>query len=168
MLDTAARNRFQAVIVTLTVAEKDGAKLIEDVEAALAKHREKGELLKKEAAAQRALRAQAQSHQASGKGKDREVSPLSGDEDGYGHEDEEEDDGEEDDGALPRTPEGKEYKTKRTALKHRLREARFVLHRIKLLQGDAFHNLGPSFANQETAAYEAAEQIRKTLLKSAF
>ncbi|KAL0068237.1 hypothetical protein AAF712_004622 [Marasmius tenuissimus] len=166
MLDAAARNRFQAVIDTLTAAEKDGVKLIEDVEAALAKHREKGELLKKEAAAQRALRAQAQSHQARAKGKGREVSPLSGDEDEFGNEDDEEDDGEEDDAALPRTPEGKEYKAKRTALKQRLREGRFVLHRIKLLQGDAYHNLGPSFANQETAAYESAEQIRKTLLKT--
>ncbi|KAK1231675.1 hypothetical protein PQX77_005198 [Marasmius sp. AFHP31] len=166
MLDAAARNRFQAVIDTLTAAEKDGVKLMEDVEAALAKHREKGELLKKEAAAQRALRAQAQSHQAGAKGKGREVSPLSEDEDEFGDEDDEEDDGEEDDAALPRTPEGKEYKVKRTALKQRLREGRFVLHRIKLLQGDAYHNLGPSFTNQETAAYESAEQIRKTLLKT--
>ncbi|KAF9261015.1 hypothetical protein L218DRAFT_981084 [Marasmius fiardii PR-910] len=164
--DTAARNRYQAVVETLQTAEKESIKLIEDVELALTQHRAKGEILKKEAATQRELRAQAQSHRPErGKGKGREASPLSDDDDEFEVEDDDDDD-DEDDKALPRTEAGKEYRTKRTALKHRLREARFVLHRVKLLQGDAYHNLGPTHSEQENAAYEAAEQIRRTLLKT--
>ncbi|ESK91489.1 snf2 family helicase [Moniliophthora roreri MCA 2997] len=164
MLDASVLNRYQLVLETLSTAEKEANKLMEDVEAALTDHRTKGEVLRKEAAAQRELRAQAQSHQqqSSGKGKERESSPLSEEED-----DDDEDDDEDDDyKGIPETPEGKDYKDKLRALKSRLREARFVLHRVKLLQGDTHHNLGPTHADQENEAYEAAEQIRKTLLKT--
>ncbi|KAG7085953.1 hypothetical protein E1B28_003481 [Marasmius oreades] len=164
MLDAAARNRYQVVVETLQVAEQETKKLIEDIELALTQHRAQGEILKNEAAAQRELRAQARSDQGD-KDKQRAVSPLiSDDED----DDDDDDDHDEDEGdkALPRTEAGKEYKAKRSTFKSRLREARFVLHRVKLLQGDAYHNLGPLHSDQENAAYAAAEQIRRTLLKT--
>ncbi|KAK7046025.1 hypothetical protein VNI00_007020 [Paramarasmius palmivorus] len=165
MLDAAAINRYQVVLDTLLVAEKDAKKLMEDVEAAITVHRARGDELRKEAAAQKELRAQAQSHQqqSTGKGKERESSPLSEEED----DDDEDEDGDDDDyKGIPKTPAGKDYKDKLRGLKQRLRETRFVLHRVKLLQGDAHHNMGPAHADQENDAYDAAEQIRKALLKT--
>ena len=46
------------------------------------------------------------------------------------------------------------------------RESRVTLHRVKFLQGDVYHVLGGSNAAAEDAAYAAAEDIRRGLLKS--
>ncbi|KAG5651062.1 hypothetical protein H0H81_009997, partial [Sphagnurus paluster] len=88
---------------------------------------------------------------AKGKGKQRQVSEdLSETED-------EEQDSDEDDSLSA----GK----KRGALQNRLRECLIVLHRAKFLQGDIYHALGPDSAQEEDAAYSAAEKIRRELLK---
>jgi E3 ubiquitin-protein ligase SHPRH len=69
------------------------------------------------------------------------------------------------DGDLPRTTAGEEHRNKRGALHNRLRDCYVVLHRIKFLQGDVHHMLGPSHAAEEDAAYQEAESIRRSLLK---
>ncbi|CAK5267784.1 unnamed protein product [Mycena citricolor] len=46
----------------------------------------------------------------------------------------------------------KAYRSKRNALKQRLREAQLVHHRVKFLQGDVCHMLGPSHLDAENAA----------------
>ncbi|KAF8060148.1 SNF2 family N-terminal domain-containing protein [Lyophyllum atratum] len=51
---------------------------------------------------------------------------------------------------------------KRGALQNRLRECRIALHRARFLMGDVYHALG---APEEDAAYAAAEEIRRGLLK---
>lgn len=88
-----------------------------------------------------------------GKGKERErsLSPLS--------------ELDSDDGSRPETTASKEHRAKRNAMKIRLRECRLILHRIKFLQGDAYHMLGDSQAAAEDTAYGAAETIRQSLLK---
>lgn len=76
------------------------------------------------------------------------------------------DDSSSEDRGLPRTPAGKEHRSKRGALRNRLRECRLVLHRVKFLQGDVYHVLGDSHSPLENDAYGAAEVIRRELLKS--
>jgi E3 ubiquitin-protein ligase SHPRH len=80
--------------------------------------------------------------------------------------DDEDDDEEEEEGedlGLPKTPAGDEHRTKRSAIKQRLRECRLLLHKVNFLQGDVFHVLGKS--EEEDAAYQAADELRHQLLK---
>lgn len=67
---------------------------------------------------------------------------------------------------LPKTPAGQEHGIKRRALQQRLRESNVTLHRVKFLQGDVYHVLGGSHSAAEDAAYAAAEEIRRSLLRS--
>lgn len=162
--DNADHTRYQRASETLLDAEKEANALVKEMEAVIAEHRAKGEVLKAAAAELRdgrgldgPARSNREEESPKGKGKQREVSLSLSSDDGS-------DDGE--DANLPRTSAGKEHKDKRSALQQRLRESRVVLHRVKFLQGDVYHVLGAAYADQENAAYEAAESIRRALLKS--
>lgn len=147
--------RYQHALETLLVAEKEADKLIEEIKTVIADHEEKGEVLKKEAAALRESRNQETvervDHKGKGKAVEREASPTLDEDADYD---------------LPKTPAGQEHGIKRRALQQRLRESRVTLHRVKFLQGDVYHVLGGSNAAAEDAAYAAAEDIRRGLLKS--
>ncbi|KAI6013221.1 SNF2 family N-terminal domain-containing protein [Pisolithus marmoratus] len=158
------RDRYQRALDHLLVAEKEANELIAEVKAAIAQHHKKGEALKKAAQALRESRKQNLADHSqpppSYKGKEkeiiRELSPLSD----IGDEDEVEDRG------LPNTPAGEDHRAKRHGLQQRLRECYIVLHRIKFLQGDVHHVLGPSCSEKENACYSIAETMRRDLLKS--
>lgn len=156
-VDDSNHHRYQHALETLAAADQECSKLIKEIETAITEHRKVGELLKKEAAASREQRRQGTDV---AKGKGRAISPYSASED----EDEEEDSEDKD---IPKTPAGVEYRHKLSGLKARLRESQIVLHRIKFLQGDVYHVLGASHGPSEDAAYQAAEKIRRDLLKSA-
>ncbi|KAH7925001.1 hypothetical protein BV22DRAFT_1034512 [Leucogyrophana mollusca] len=158
-------DRYQRALESLVSAEKDVDQLIEEIRTAITEHAAKGDILKKEALALTESRKKNQVPDArltdvsgKGKGKGRDISPLS------------DIDAEEDidleDEDLPKTPAGEEHSIKRRALQQRLRECLMVLHRVKFLQGDIYHVLGPSQSEKEDASYSAAELIRKDLLKS--
>lgn len=135
------------------MAEKEANKLIDEVRAIIGEHEEKGDVLKKEAAALRELRnpeiVEETNDKGKGKAPEREDTPSS--------------DADSEDHDLPKTPAGQEHGIKRRALQQRLRECNVTLHRVKFLQGDVYHVLG---APQEDEAYAAAEEIRRGLLKS--
>lgn len=65
---------------------------------------------------------------------------------------------------LPKTLARNAHKSKKRALLQRLREFKLLLHRIKFLQGDLWSARGELYAVPESEAYEAADQIRRTLL----
>ncbi|KAJ6485956.1 SNF2 family N-terminal domain-containing protein [Mycena sanguinolenta] len=148
------KNRYQRCLETLLLAEKEATQLINEIESTIATH---------EATRAREMETNqmdsdpSASPDVKGKGKERErsLSPLS---------DVESDENDDDDGT--QTSALKEYRRKRTALKQRLREARLVMHRVKFLQGDAYHMLGASQSAAEDAAYAEAEKIRRTILKT--
>ncbi|KII84144.1 hypothetical protein PLICRDRAFT_179819 [Plicaturopsis crispa FD-325 SS-3] len=151
----ADRTRHRRALDTLLQAEKETNELIKEVTAALGEHELKGEALKKETAARReALKGRDKDALADkGKGKARERSSSATPSD----------DDESEDGDVPKTPAGEAYTNKRRALQQRVRESRVLLHRVKFLQGDVCHVLG---APEEDAAYAAAEEIRRDLLKT--
>ncbi|KAF9459395.1 SNF2 family N-terminal domain-containing protein [Collybia nuda] len=140
-------NRYKNALATLIQAEKEATALTEDVKNALAEHSVKGALLKKEAST-----AIPEDERLPGKGKERQrdVSEVTQDSS---------------DNDLPHSPAGDEHGKKRGALQNRLRECRLILHRVKFLQGDLHHILGASHSVAEDAAYAAAEEIRRSLLK---
>ncbi|KAJ4490515.1 SNF2 family N-terminal domain-containing protein [Lentinula aciculospora] len=158
-LDIQIKNRFQSVLEILLAAEKEAERMIAEIERMIAEHHNKGEALKREAAEQRALRGRSFTK---GKGKQREELTL--EEDDLDEEDDDDDDDE--DNGLPKTPAGKDHRDKRSALKHRLREASIQFHRVKFLQGDVYHNLGETYSAQENSAYATAEAVRRNLLKT--
>lgn len=51
------------------------------------------------------------------------------------------------------------------SLKNRFRDYRMLEHQIVFTFGDLYHCLGQSYASSEDEAYEAADKIRKELLK---
>ncbi|EJD53059.1 hypothetical protein AURDEDRAFT_180640 [Auricularia subglabra TFB-10046 SS5] len=59
-----------------------------------------------------------------------------------------------------------EYRSKARGLSHRLRESYVDQHKAVFLLGDVYHCLGADFAAAEDAAYQAAEELRKTLLRA--
>ena len=163
--DEANMNRYQSALETLDLAEKDSQKHLEEIRSTLAKHDVIGKEMKAETAKLRQARARASSPEVTttqkGKGKERERYFEGEDEDDSSEQSDGEDDPEEKD--LPKTLAGEEHRTKRRAIKQRLREGQLVLHRVKFLQGDVYHVLGKSA--EEDAAYEAAETLRRELLK---
>lgn len=157
-----ARKYWNALEV-LFAAEKEARELIDDVKAAIAEHQEKSEALKAETAKLRASRKTANSTDQQeteisrldkGKGKERYSSETPSVSDS------------EDDDDLPRNPLGEEYRIKKTALQHRLRECHIAFHKVLFLKGDIYHVLGQAHEAQENEAYTAAEELRRTLLKS--
>ncbi|KAH7882755.1 SNF2 family N-terminal domain-containing protein [Phlebopus sp. FC_14] len=155
------RDRYQRALDYLLTAEKEATEMIGEIRTAIANHHQKGEDLKKQAQTLRESRKQnlfETKAAEKGKGKDaeRQSTPLT--------ETDDEDDIE--DRGLPKTLAGEEHRNKRATLQQRLREALIVLHRVRFLQGDVYHMLGSSHANNEDAAYADAETMRKDLLKS--
>ncbi|KAJ7180438.1 SNF2 family N-terminal domain-containing protein [Mycena filopes] len=150
----ADKNRYQHCLETLLLAEKEGARLIEEIESAIATHEANSDFHRPQVPEEEDEIAIPNDK---GKGKEREQdrerssSPLS---------ELESENGDDDDVAL------KEHRIKRRALKQRLREAKLVMHRVKFLQGDAYHMLGASQAVAENAAYAEAETIRRAILKT--
>ncbi|KAF5351852.1 hypothetical protein D9756_007728 [Leucocoprinus leucothites] len=139
-------NRYHKALQTLQDAERDINQLIEELQAAIRQHHERGNTLRTvgDSEGQEDLD---EGSNTGDKGKGREISPS--DED------------------VPNTAAGEEYATKRRALQQRLREARLVLHRVKFLQGDVCHVLGGQYSFSETQSYGLAEEIRRELLKGA-
>lgn len=128
--------------------------LTEEVKSALSEHSAKGVLLKKEASAANLQTSDEEQSPGKGKGRQHDVSEAPTDDSG--------------DSDLPHSPAGDEHGKKRGALQNRLRECRLILHRAKFLQGDLYHILGASHSSSEDAAYGAAEEIRRDLLKGKF
>ncbi|KAJ7460553.1 SNF2 family N-terminal domain-containing protein [Mycena latifolia] len=145
------KNRYQHCLETLLLAEKETTQLIEEIESTIANHEANGP--QDQETDPEADTTASPTEKGKGKERERSLSPLS---------DLESDD--EDDAS--RTPAAKAHRIKRHALKHRLREFQLVMHRVKFLQGDAYHMLGDSQAEAENAAYGEAETIRRTLLKT--
>lgn len=145
--------RHRRALETLLLAEDEANKLVDEVKNAIKDHEALGEVLKKETTAAREIRNMAVDEpiEYGGKGKARELSPVSDDSEDYD---------------LPKTPAGQEHGIKRRALQQRLRECHVTLHRIKFLQGDVHHALGGRNSNAEDEAYAAAEELRRGLLKS--
>ncbi|KAJ7132049.1 SNF2 family N-terminal domain-containing protein [Mycena epipterygia] len=147
------KNRYQHCLETLLLAEKETAQLIEEIESMLATHEANSGLHQEQESEPETTPNASPADKGKGKERQRSLSPLS---------DLESDD---DDDDASHTSATKEHRSRRRALKQRLRECRLVMHRVKFLQGDAYHMLGASQLAAENAAYEEAETIRRTLLK---
>lgn len=143
--------RYRSALEILLAAEKEACQLIDDINAALVEHAEKGVALKAEAAKRRAERGQASSSGEKGKG--RASSELS------------DDDADDDEQGLPRNHAGEEHTSRTSALQHRLREARISLHKVHFLKGDVYHVLGEAYSDAENEAYDKADKLRRLLLK---
>ncbi|KAF9039897.1 SNF2 family N-terminal domain-containing protein [Panaeolus papilionaceus] len=165
--------RYQHMLETLLATEKEMRQQVDEIQAALTLHDEKGKLLKQEAV--KHLKAIQESAEGQGEGKedtaatsgtttDRKgkgkAKAIADDSEESGDEDEEEDP---ENLGLPKTPAGDEHRTKRGALSNRLRDAKVLLHRIIFLEGDAYHGLGRG--KEEDEKYGEADAIRKDLLK---
>ena len=144
--------RYRTALETLQLAENEANELIEQVKAAIAEHAKKCEILKKDTEVAKASRSQDSRAADKGNAYDRDLSPIS--------------DADSEDHDLPKTPAGQEHGNKRRALQQRLRECYVTLHKVKFLQGDVYHVLGQSNSADEDAAYAAADDIRKSLLRS--
>jgi E3 ubiquitin-protein ligase SHPRH len=125
-LDEGDHARYKHASETLVLAEKETNQLIDDLNAAIAAHDEKGDVLKMEAAA-----ALQESRQRSSTPEADETSPDKGK---AAESSASELDADAGDNDLPRTPAGEEHATKRRALQARHREYRVTLHRVKFLQ----------------------------------
>jgi len=154
--DEADKNRYQRARDTLLEAEADIQRHTNEIKAVLADHDLQGKALKGHAASR-------QHHDkpvdVMGKGKARKVSDDNDMETDY------EEDSEDEERGLPKTPAGDEHRSKRRAIKQRLREALVLLHKVKFLRGDVYHVLGNTA--EEDAAYQGAEELRRQLLKGA-
>ena len=150
--DESDKNRYQRARDKLQEAETEVHMHIKELEDVLANHDLKGKALKAEAA-----HHQQEKSDLSGKGKGRTISEADESDD----DDDDEGDGEE--SGLPKTSVGDEHRTKRRAIKRRLREGFLLLHKVKFLQGDVYHVLGKS--EEEDAAYQIADELRRKLLK---
>ncbi|KAJ7743179.1 SNF2 family N-terminal domain-containing protein [Mycena metata] len=146
----ADKNRYQHCLETLLLAEKEATRLIEEIESAIATHEANSDFHHAQEPEEEASK---KNDKGKGKERERSSSPLSD----LGSEEEDDDT---DDIAL------KEYRTKRRVLKQRLRDGKLVMHRVKFLQGDAYHMLGASQLAAENAAYAEAETIRRAILKT--
>ncbi|KAJ7281752.1 SNF2 family N-terminal domain-containing protein [Mycena rebaudengoi] len=142
------RNRYRHSLETLLLAEKETNQLITEINSRLATH----EASRQDTEPVAQAGDEAANDKGKGKERERSLSPLS--------------ELDSDDGSRPETTASKEHRAKRNAMKIRLRECRLILHRIKFLQGDAYHMLGDSQAAAEDTAYGAAETIRQSLLKA--
>ncbi|KAJ6581273.1 SNF2 family N-terminal domain-containing protein [Mycena capillaripes] len=147
------KNRYQHCLETLLLAEKETTQLIEEIESIIATHEANSGLHQ----AQEPEADASTSPDDKGKGKQRErsLSPLS---------DLESNIDQDDDNAG--TSAAKAHRSKRHALKQRLRDGQLVMHRVKFLQGDAYHMLGASQSAAENTAYGEAETIRRAILKT--
>jgi len=139
--DEGDGNRVRHALQTLLQAEKEALGLAEEIKTALDKHK----------VAQVAPEA---SSADKGKGKQRALS-----------EDPQDDMTSNSDEGVGSSAVSEERRRKRGALQSRFRECRLTLHRVKFFQGDMYHCLGEKDAAAEDAAYEAAGEIRRELLR---
>lgn len=147
--------KYKRTLEVLLEAKREMGAVCSEMTDVIEEHDAKGEKLKEEAAAAAAVqRLAAEDGQSKGKGKQRERERNGGD-----MEDVMED-------GLPKTQAGEEHRHKKSALQSRLREAHIVLHQIHFLLGDVYHALGESYNSKEDEAYNAANELRKQLLKS--
>ncbi|KAH9919617.1 SNF2 family N-terminal domain-containing protein [Fomitopsis serialis] len=144
--------RYRSALDVLLNADREANQLINDINAALAEHAEKGAALKAEAARLRAERGQASSSVDKGKGRAPSESDLT------------DDDLDSDEYGLPRNRAGEEHTSKGSGLQNRLRDARISLHKVLFLKGDVYHVLGEAYADAENEAYAKAEELRRLLL----
>lgn len=121
---------------TLLTAEIEATALIEDLNAALEKLILQSS--KSNPPEQDASDDDATGDDAKGKGKEKESSPDTREDDDAG---------------------------KRSGITNRLREAELLLHKVTFLMGDIYHTLGVKYSKEEESAYEKAELIRRKLLK---
>jgi E3 ubiquitin-protein ligase SHPRH len=156
--------REERCLEILLRAEKEADEVIWDVLSAIAEHDTYGDKLKAEAASVRAARSERQTPEHERKGQPGAV------EDGRGVEDDRSTfgDNESDYGGLPKTPAGEEHLHRSRALQQRLRDCYLTLHRVKFLQGDAYHWMGELKAAEEAAAYKVADGLRSKMLKCVF
>lgn len=135
------------------MAEKEVDRLTEELQRAIKEHNAKDEALKRQPLNTIQSENQNQEDEVipeggnSGKGKERERSPISNNQN------------------IPRLILDEEHAAKRRVLQQRLREMRLVLHRVKFLQGDVYHVLGGQYSAAETEAYGVADEIRRDLLR---
>ena len=146
--------RYLLALDVLNQAEADAKALINDVRTAIAEHHAAKLALQGEASASDGTNPNPSSGVRAGK--ERAADALT----------ESSDDGEDED--IPRTAAGEEYKNKRFALQQRLRECQIAMHKVQFIKGDVYHVLGETYADQENAAYAAAEELRRVLLKGTF
>lgn len=144
--DEEDNNRYQHALETLLVAEKDIKKLIDEILAAITAHKAKGDSLAPPKEVNGAP------NEGNGKGKERQMSAP--------HIESDDDD----------TPTAAEKAdgVKARALQQRLRECRVTLHQVMFLLGDVYHVLGASHAASEDTSYQAAELVRRDLLKGEY
>ncbi|KAG6852711.1 hypothetical protein C0991_009638 [Blastosporella zonata] len=146
-------SRFRHALYTLIDAEKEAQSLVDEAQAALNKYVAKKRNYKDDA------EDGVGGPSEKAKGKQRQISEEPSDLSDI-------DDYEDEDLLNNTGPKGKDERAKkRSALQNRLRECRITLHRAKFLQGDLYHGLGADHAEDESAAYGAAETIRRSLLK---
>ena len=145
--DKGDTNRVQHALQTLLQAENQALALTEEIKAALDKLKTPHDLSPKKVTPET-------SSMDNGKGKQRAVS-----------EDPQDDTTSDSDEGLGHSAVSEERRRKRGALQSRFRECRLTLHRVKFFQGDMYHCLGERSAVAEDAAYEAAGEIRKELLR---
>jgi E3 ubiquitin-protein ligase SHPRH len=156
--DPRLDRREEKCLEILLRAEKEADYVIAEVLSSIVDHDAEGEKLIAEGAALRAARREKQvsmqdAARICGHGEDHHSSMF------------DEDDNLPDYEGLPKTVAGEEHIHKSRALQQRLRECYLSLHRVKFLQGDVYHWMGESKAEEEVAAYEAAEGPRSKLLK---
>ena len=144
--DEGDGNRVSHALQTLLQAEKEALALTEEIKAALDKH--------KTPHSSSSQVSPDPSSTDKGKGKQRAES-----------EDPHHDMISDSDEALEPSGILEERRRKRGALQSRFRECRLALHRVKFFQGDMYHCLGEKSAAEEDAAYEAAGEIRRELLR---
>ncbi|GJE89122.1 hypothetical protein PsYK624_052160 [Phanerochaete sordida] len=138
--------RYQTALEILSQAEKEANDVIQEIEATIAAHDQDGRRLKAQATAfvsgQQGV-GESSAGPSDDKGKGRAMSEESDD--------------------LPRNAAGEEHRVKRRALVARLRECQITLHKVTFLKGDVHHVLGNT--EEETAAYEKADGLRRLLLR---
>lgn len=147
--------RYHEALDILLQARTYMETILAEIRDAIVEHNEKGEILKREAAARRASGKQIDiAGPSKGKGKEKQRDgSLALTEDSV-------------DDDLPKNPAGEEHRHKKSALAARLRENNIVMHHIHFLLGDVYHALGETHEHEENEAYAAAQEIRRKLLKS--
>ena len=146
--DESDPNRYQLALDTLLLAEAEATDIINVINTAIAQHDELGKVLKQQAATNR-------------NGGDTFDAPRDKDRKTSNSEDGEDD-------GIPQTAAGEEYRNKKLALRQRFRECQISMHKVQFIKGDIYHVLGRRYTDEENAAYAAAEDLRRVLLRSKY
>jgi E3 ubiquitin-protein ligase SHPRH len=153
--DRTAAAPHQQALDLLTRAEEETERIIGNIRAALAAHKQKGEVLKQHAAA---IARDAPDDVDTD-------APSAFDDDGKRKASREASAQEEDEKlGLPKTPAGEAHIARGTGLRLRLRECLITHHEVMFFKGNAYHMLGEAYANEEANAYASADRLRRDLL----